>query len=100
MNATNRIASLIVRIVAAVAALGVAFFTIGFIFGYIFWSAEMRSSRVMQAVDAGIFLLCASFILDPVLIVRLAWHSSHRAVSRREVDSRRPGESGPGKNRT
>jgi len=78
MSASKKIGSLILRIAVAVAVAGLAFFALGFLFGYICWFPQMRRSRVMQAVDVGWLFVVASLILDPILIVRLISHMSKR----------------------
>jgi len=77
MSTTRKIRGLILRIVLAVVILGLALFVVGFIAGYVVWFPEF-GSRVMHAFHAGLFLLCASLILDPILIVRLISHFSKK----------------------
>jgi len=85
VSTPKKIAGWLIRIALAVLIVGLVFFVIGFGFGYFMWLPRLPASRLRQAIDNGLFFVCVSLILDPVVIVSLIAY-----LARKRKDSVEP----------
>jgi hypothetical protein len=85
MSSPKNLAARVLRIILGLIAMACVWFVLGFIGGWVFWITTLRTPRIEQAFNVGLFMTAVSFILDPVLY--LTWTSHFKRKKRDSNDA-------------